>query len=783
MHTNHIPLAGFFAGVSDHVLRKRGWYLAGVILITLFFIFQMRSLRFDNSSEIWYVEGHAALTAKAYFDEAFGNYQFVYLLFTKEKTDFTPENFRRMAELADALEATVPYVKRVLWLGNAERIRGAGAQDVRIAPFFETPPATRQEIDDKLDEAILEPSFVGDLISPDKTALSMVVELDTYPSKTADLTPQKTVADAVDAVLARPEFAALAPFVSGTPHFNTQYSALAKRDMGKLSLAVVLVQMVLLFFFARGIRGVIVPIGITMLAVLWTLGTVALLGFTLNLLSSAIPAMLICVSIGDAMHAISAFYGGLQRGMSQKEALRAAFAEVGLALMLTSLTTAIGFLAYLSCEVVPYREMGVYVSVGVLYAFLLTLVLTPIFFSIGTVRPPAQKTRSSQDLFSRWLLFCCDQVTTRPLTLVLGFSAIMLLTFVGYLNMKVESNTSKLIFKGEPLRDTLDLVDARMGNSITLEFLMDTGKPSGVKDPAFMKKLDTLMQDAETYPQVTKATSVTSVLKQIRRALYNNDPASYTLPDSTEAIAQYLFLYESSGGGMLDRQVGFLYDMARLSLKAPTIDTADARKLLVEMRKKIKTLFGDSVKVVVSGGMFNYIELTDILYSGQRHSFIAALLVISVVMMGVLRSVRLGLLSMIPNIFPVFFTMGFLGLVGYYLDVITISYAAVIIGVAVDDSIHFFTRFRQEFSVCGRYAEALRVTYLSIGRPLTQTTLVLVIGNLMLMFSSLLGFFKLGLLFGVAFSMALLADLLFAPSLIMLLKPLGKEKGDPALSA
>ncbi len=778
MHTRHIPLAGLFARLNDHILNRRWWYLTGVVLITVFFLFQMRTLRFDNSSEIWFVEGHRALEAKAYFDEAFGNYQFVYLLFTEEKTAFTPDNFRRMGELADALEENVPYVKRVLWLGNAERILGVGEQDVEITGFFETPPKNIEEIKKKLEEATQEPGFLGDLISPDKTALSMVIDLYTYPSKEEDLTPQKTVADAVDEVLARPEFSSLHPWVAGVPHFNVRYSELVKRDMGKLLGLVVVVQMVLLFFFARGVRGVLVPIGITIIAVLWTMGTVGLLGFSLSLLSSAIPAMLVCVSIGDAMHAISAFYGGLQRGLSRENALRAAFSEVGFALMLTSFTTAIGFLAYLSCEVVPYREMGIYVAVGVLYAFLLTLILMPVLYSFGKVRLPAQKDIMTNDIFSRWLQFCWRQVTTRPMTIVACFSGIMLFTFYGYLNMKVESNTSKLVFPGEPLRDTFDLVDERMGTSTTLEFLIDTGKESGIKDPEFLKKLDSLMREAEQYPLVTKAVSVTTVIKQIRRALHDNDPAYYSLPDSKEAVAQYLVLYESSGGGMLDRQVGFLYDIARLTIKAPSIDTADARRLSLDLQQKIKTLFGDDVQVVISGGMANYIELTDILYDGQRHSFIAALLAISVVMMLVLRSVRLGLLSMIPNIFPVFFTMGFLGLVGYYLDVITVSYAAVIIGVAVDDSIHFFTRFRQEFSVSGRYVEALRATYLTVGRPLTQTTIVLVIGNLMLMFSSLLGFFKLGMLFGVAFTMALLADLFFAPPLIMLLKPLGKETAD-----
>ncbi len=778
MKTEHIPLDSFFGGISAHIIRRRFLWLALIVLVSVFFLFQMKHLRFDNSSDIWFVQDHPSVKAKARFDAAFGNDEFVYLLFTRETTPFTPQNFQLMAELADAFDQNIPYLKKVTWLGNAERIRGKGGQEVEIEDFFPAPPATGEELEQKLDEALTEPSFVGDLISADKNALVMVLELENYPDKKEDLTPQNTVVDAAGAILAQARFAPLSPWVGGGPYFNVHYSQLVKNDMGKLFSLVIVVQMILLFFFARGWRGIVVPLGITVLAVFWTLGTIGLIGFTLNLLSSAVPTMLICVSIGDAMHVISAFYAGMERGLSRKDALVAAFGEVGLALVLTSLTTAIGFLAYLSCEVVPYREMGIYVAIGVLYAVFLTFVLTPIFYSFGSSQIPEKKKKRETDVFDRWLKFCCHQVTTRPKVIVFGFGAAMVVTFVGYLNMKVESNTNKLIAKGIALRDTMDMIDERMGTGFTLEFLLNTEKESGIKDPEFMKKLDTFMVDAQKHPMVSKAASVTTVIKQIRRALHDNDPAYYSLPDTAEAIAQYLFLYEGSGGNMLDRQAGFLYDIARLTIKSPSLDTADARILMADIQREIKTLFGDEVEVVISGGMSRYLELNDILYVGQRHSFIAALLAISCVMMVVLRSVKLGLLSMIPNIFPVFLTMGFMGLVGYYLDVITISYAAVIIGVAVDDSIHFFTRFRQEFARLGRYRDALDATYLSVGRPLTQTTIVLVLGNLVLMMSSLLGFFKLGLLFGFAFSVALLADLLFAPSLIFLLRPLGKERNE-----
>ena len=188
---------------------------------------------------------------------------------------------------------------------------------------------------------------------------------------------------------------------------------------------------------------------------------------------------------------------------------------------------------------------------------------------------------------------------------------------------------------------------------------------------------------AEANPLVTKADSVSRVVKQMRQAMHDNDPAYYSIPDTADAMTQYLYFYESSGGAAMDRQVGFLSDVVRLSIKCPYFDTAQARQLLEEMQKQVHEIFGPEMKVVVSGGMSRYIELNDILYAGQRHSFIAATLAIGIVMMTVLRAVRFGLLSMLPNIFPVFVTMGFLGLVGLYLDVITVSFAGVIIEAAI----------------------------------------------------------------------------------------------------
>jgi len=785
--TSHIYLGSFYKKVTAHCIKWRWVWLLAVILVTAAFASQFPKVRFDNSSDIWFVEGHKSLESKAVFDNAFGNDEYVHLFFLKEETPFTPESLRLISELEATLETDVAYARKVTWLGNVERIHTAadGSGDVLVEDFMAEMPSTQEAVDSVLQEALAEEDYVNNLISPDATVLVLSIELDPYPEDGEDVNPRNTVAKSVYEVLKRDEYKGLSVHVAGSPVFSYEYEKLVKKGTSSLFLLVVVVQAFILLWLGRGPRGVIVPLVVTVLAVLWTIGSMGLLGMTMNLLSVAMPTMLICVSIGDAMHGITAFHDHIDKGLARLDALKAAFAEVGGPIMLTSLTTAAGFLAYLTTQVKPYREMGIYVALGVLYAFILTLILVPVFYSFGKERLVRKKKRSRDtnggDIFDKWLSMTHRVCTTRPKTVAGVFLVVMAVTFAGYLMVKVESNTSRLVFKRVPLRQTIDLLDGRMGTAYNLEFMFDTEREDGIKDPKFMAKLEAMHQYAENHPLVTKASSVTHVVKKMRQALHNNDPAYYALPESAEAIAQYLFMYEASGGANLDRQVGFTYDVARLSMKLKSLDTGQARQLNDDMEAKVTELFGDDVKMIESGSMFRYIALNDILFEGQRTSFLAALLTITIIMTVVLRSVKLGLISLAPNAFPVFLTMGFMGLAGFYLDVITISFAAVIIGVAVDDTIHFFTRFKAEFLKLGNYKKALGEALATAGRPITFTSIVLVLGNSVLMTSDLLGFFKLGLLFGVAFITALVADFFFATSLIMIFKPLGPESNPEAI--
>lgn len=225
--------------------------------------------------------------------------------------------------------------------------------------------------------------------------------------------------------------------------------------------------------------------------------------------------------------------------------------------------------------------------------------------------------------------------------------------------------------------------------------------------------------------------------------------------------------------------VSFEGNVARLSAKTRTLGTKQVRDLARQVESDAREIFGDKVRVEMAGALYWMKSMNDLLGQGQRWSFLAAgLMVLASLMVG-LRSVKLGLVSILPNIFPVFVTLALMGFGGMYMDMPLMSFSAIVIGVVVDDTVHFLFRYREEFRVSGSYEEALRATLFSVGRPMIFTTLTLTLGFGVLALSDLSGVAKFGGLAGFAFVWALLADLFFVSALMLTLRPLGRE-GDKA---
>jgi hydrophobe/amphiphile efflux-3 (HAE3) family protein len=769
--TDHFSFHGLAAGT----IRFRWLMLLIVLLLSAFFIYRMQGLQFDNSHEIWFVEGDRSLELLNKFKATFANEDYVYLLF-EEKTAFTPDTIRLIDRLANDLETNVPYVRDMTWLGNVEYIESA-AGGVDIRDYLETIPETSAEITAILQKALQEPAYINSLISEDGKVLGLILEMDRYPEDRVD--PKLEVALAVKKILEKESYRELSPYLVGGPILHHDYDKLTARETRLFLLICLGIQMVVLMWVGRGVGGVLVPLVVVTLGIFWTFGLIGVIGYVLNLFVILVPILLICVGIGDSMHVITEFHNCRDQGMKRKEAMIEAVTMVGIPCLLTSLTTATAFLAFLVARIKPYREMGVYAALGVVAVFLLTLILVPVFYSLGKDKAKARVSDNPghpRDIFDRFLQWIQRIIVGYPKAVISVFAGFFILSVIGFQYVETESNTIKMLSPKLTLRQIYDYVDARMGGTMSMEFMLDTGRKDGVKDATFLKQMDAFQEFLDRHPLTTKTTCVLNTIKKMRRALHEDKPEYYAVPDTNEAVSQYLFLYETSGGDQLDKMVSFDYEIARLTAKMRILDTKDVRQFTADVMNFAEQTFSPEIKVELTGRLDWVRVMNDLVGEGQMHSFTMALVVITLMMIAMLRSVKLGLFSMVPNVFPVFITLGAMGFSGIYMDLPLMSLSAIILGVAVDDTIHFFTRYRREFDRLGNYALALKATLRSVGRAILFTSMTLTLGFSVLMFSDLSGLARFGLLAGFAFTWALLADLLLAPAIFITFKPLGPEK-------
>ena len=644
----------FFGRLTDWVLRRRGAVAVLIVLLTAFFLWKMQDLQFDNSNEIWFSEGDPSLERINTFHKLFGNDDFVYLVFDAD-TLFSPESLRLLSDLVSDIRKKVPYLRDVTWLGNAERIE-ADTEGIVISDFIDPETYDAASMPELRRRALAEKNYRDNLISSDGKTVGMLLEMRTYPKDSVE--PRSEVTHALREVLAQPEYAGFSIHAVGQPILHNDYNELSFKESATFFGLCLLVQMVLLFWLGKGVRGVIGPISVVVLSVIWTLGMIQVLGFTLNLFIILIPTLLICVCIGDSMHIIATYNQHRREGLGVVAALRQAMSETGMPCLLTSLTTAAGFLGFCAADIQPFREMGVYASVGTLMAYILSILVVLLLYSTERDKAPSAPTPGmpgapartaspvtpirigKPDIFDRFLGRIYRINVRYPKVLLTLFVVLFGVSVYGYTLVEVETGTARMLSKSLPLRQAYDFVDERMGGSMSVEIMLDTGRENGVKSQAFLRGLERLQQHLDVSPLVTKTVSVLDIIKKINESMHGGDKAAYALPSGDDAaIAQYLLLYEMSNGRELDKLVSFDSRVARLTAKTRTLGTGDVRRLSEDVAAFSRGVFGDTVKVRMAGNLDWTKSMNDLLADGQRQSFLAALLVVSVIMCFALGSV------------------------------------------------------------------------------------------------------------------------------------------------
>jgi hypothetical protein len=505
---------------------------------------------------------------------------------------------------------------------------------------------------------------------------------------------------------------------------------------------------------------------------------VALVGWKLDMMFGSVPNILVTVGVAEAVHILVEFRMLFGRLGDRREAIVGALYLVGAPCLLTSMTTAVGFLALQVSPIVAISHMAVYTAVGVALAFALTMTLLPALLSFGrrTPRPrPAGSAHGGAWLTSRLAAVAAWNVRNRRGVLV-AFTAISIFSVLGITRLRVDSNWLDDFSDRVPLKGATSRIDEVMGGMSNLVYVLDTGREDGIRDPEVLRGIERLQREAERHDfLVRKAYSIVDIVKDLNQSFHDGDPAFYAIPDDRELVSQLLLLYETSGGDEVEEWATTDFSRANLELRLRIAPISHTDEFVKELDGYLADHPIPGVEVQLTGIGALWLELLDYIVSSQIESFLYAFALIGAMMCFIFGSFKTGLLSMIPNLWPILLTLGAMGWLGIPLDYNKVMIASVAMGIAVDDTIHFISRYHHEFSVSGSYSEALTAAMTDVGHAVFVTSLVLVLGFLVNLFSVLDASAQSGVLLATTIATALIADLLLTPALVLTFEPFGPE--------
>ena len=614
----------------------------------------------------------------------------------------------------------------------------------------------------------------------------------------------------------------------GTPSMMGQMQGVLNQ-MAILGTLMVLIFSLLLWILFRSGSALVWPMVTIALSVAWCWGITVWLGVTISTMIALTVLLIFAVGIADCVHVMSAYFTFRRDGIDHYEALSRAYEKVSLAILLTTLTTAAGVSVLATSSLEPIKVFAIMSAMGVVLAFLFTIFLLPILLDLWHPSSIDNKEKPSlaDRLGFRWhsienktqLLIAA--VVAAIVFLSLGFLVGTFINFVigltywivnyqrailskvpaivessphliilifgvgfaicayGATKILIDTNIAEMFRSDHPLTIAVEVVDENMSGAQNMEIMIDTKKTDGMLNVQLLSAVDQLQSRIEErYPEIIGRTnSLANIVKDTNQAMNGDDPAFYRIPESDQAISQLLFMFNSANPDDRRNIVSDDYSRSHISVTARNMGSYEYKALFEEIANDVDDTFKDvepefpGLDVNLTGSMATLMVMADEVANSQFNSFALALLIVSLIMMISLGSIKGGAMGMVPNAIPAFLAFGLMGLFGIPLDTDTLLIAPIILGIAVDDTIHFMTHYRIELSKTGSIGIALDSAIKEVGQAVMFTTMVIGLGFAVLSFSDYLGMAKVGFFGSMAIFVALLCDLFLIPAMIIIFKP------------
>jgi len=572
-------------------------------------------------------------------------------------------------------------------------------------------------------------------------------------------------------------------------------------EAGVLMIIMLMIIVGLLWIFLKSLSAVVWPVLLIIVNLCWVLGATAWLGVDVTTLVSLTAMLMITAGVADSIHVMSTYLLNRQDGLDHEAAMTRTYRKTGIPILVTSITTMCGMLALSVTGMHQFVVFGVMSAAGVGMAWFLTWTLLPVCLDLWHPLSGQPSTeRATPTNWFRWffgvhwlqplLNRIPGWVSPRPIPVALLFLASFALFAYGTSIVKVDTNMVELTEEGSELRVAYELVDEKMMGAQNLEVMLDLGETDALKDPVVLQAMDKLEQRLQqNYSHyVTKTFSLANIVKETNQVMNQDNPSFYRIPTDPTLTGQLVFLFSNANPEDRRLLVNDQFDKTHISVMLKNAGSYEYKEMFDQVTLDIEQIFAPlkqnypDLKVTVTGSLAMMMKLSQDMAIAQKDSFVFVIVVISLLMILTLGSFQGGLISIIPNIIPAIFTFGMMGLLGVPLDGDTMVMAPVIIGLAVDDTVHFITHYRDALMQGRTPDQAVRDTLREVGQAITFTSLILGLGFGILAFSSYGGMSKLGIFGSTGIFVALLCDLFLLPALIYIFKPtMGTQtSGEPS---
>jgi len=778
---------GWAERVVDALHRRGRWFIPLILIVAFGVAVGARTMRVDNSLRVWFVEGDPALIAYDQYKEAFGNDETIVVAAVAPEGIYTPSALERVRAASKRFEAH-PGVRRVTSVALGLHVSGSEGF-LEVERLLGDGPITPADAAALRTKVAANPFYRGTVVGDSETMTLILVEPRTSPDFDR-------------------ERAALIHDIRGIAHdeldrdgggchlggIGVVYEGLNEASMRDTAIFVSLSYLIIflgLWLLFRRWLWVGVGVLVVTAAIGATLGVAGLTGRDMNMVTAVLPSLLMTIGILDLVHLVDAYEEGAEAnpGLSRRRLLAVSLGVVVVPCIFNTFTDVIGFASLASAKMSAVRDLGWLSSIGLLFLLMLILVVAvPTLARFGGRRsrlgrlaegahaPPAGEEVQG---WMRAAVLRLYRIAAHRRPLVYGAAiALFAVSVAGIARIDVDTYTIGFLADDDPVRKDHDAIEAGFGDYIPMELRVEAPGEGGLKDPALLRRLDAMERVAEIDPRVGRVTGLPEVVKRVNQVWNDERPEAYAIPHDPDpkvergVVAEELLTYgfDTEGRDHLDDLVTPDYRATHVTARTGMPTARGIQSIIENVSASSQAVMGNTAVVEPAGYLPLYVRIIQHITDTQVSSFAIAFATVALVLMILLRSWKLGLVSMFPNVLPAAMTLGFMGFVGIRLDVATVLIAAIAIGTSVNDTTHLMFRFKHELAADPEDPEgAVKRTLLAIGRPVVGSSLILMAGYSVLLFASVKSVYYFGLLSTATIGTALIAELLLTPALLLTL--------------